>query len=150
MFKGAGKLISILGVVLCLTAGCGSSSTPTSPGSTANVPFSATDLTVGTGRMAANGNKLTVNYTGWLYSATATENKGQQFDTSIGKTPFPFTLGTTGIIQGWNQGVVGMAVGGKRRLVLPPSLAYGSAGAPPSIPSNATLVFDIEVVTITD
>lgn len=150
MFKGAGKLISILGVVLCLTAGCGSSSTPTSPSSTANVPFSSTDLTVGTGRVAANGNKLTVNYTGWLYSATATENKGQQFDTSIGKTPFPFTLGTTGIIQGWNQGVVGMAVGGKRRLVLPPSLAYGSAGAPPSIPSNATLVFDIEVVTITD
>ena len=150
MFKGAVRLISILGVMSCLTSGCGSSSTPTSASSTVNVPFSSTDLVVGTGRVAANGNKVTTNYTGWLYSTTAAENKGQQFDTSIGKTPFTFTLGTTGIIQGWNQGIVGMAVGGKRRLVLPPSLAYGSAGAPPSIPSNATLVFDIDVVSITD
>lgn len=149
MFKGAVRRISILGVMLCLTAGCGSSS-PTSASSTVNVPFSSTDLTVGTGRVAANGNKLTVNYTGWLYSAAAADNKGQQFDTSIGKTPFPFTLGAGQVIKGWDQGVVGMAVGGKRRLVLPPSLAYGSAGAPPAIPSNATLVFDVEVLTITD
>ena len=143
-------LIPILGVALFLTAGCGGNS-PTSASSTASVPFSAVDLTGGAGRVAANGNKVTANYTGWLYSATAAENKGRQFDTSIGKPPFTFTLGAGQVIKGWDQGIVGMAVGGKRKLIIPPSLGYGSTGAGGgAIPPNATLVFDVEVVNVTD
>ena len=143
-------LIPILGVALFLTEGCGGNS-PTSASSTASVPFSAVDLTGGAGRVAANGNKVTANYTGWLYSATAAENKGRQFDTSIGKPPFTFTLGAGQVIKGWDQGIVGMAVGGKRKLIIPPSLGYGSTGAGGgAIPPNATLVFDVEVVNVTD
>lgn len=83
---------------------CGSSSSPTAP--SANVPFSQTDLVVGTGAEAVNGRRLTVNYTGWLYDANAVGNKGAQFDSSLspGRTPFPFTLGTGGVIQGWDSG----------------------------------------------
>ena len=128
------------------TAACGGSKSPTDPSQGLNVPFSQTDLVVGTGRQAATGNSVTVNYSGWLYNPSAAENKGQLFDTSIGKAPFQFTLGGN-VISGWNQGVVGMAVGGKRRLVIPPSLAYGSTGSGP-IPPNATLVFDVEVISI--
>jgi FKBP-type peptidyl-prolyl cis-trans isomerase FkpA len=142
------RLSLILFAASLLTAGCGS---PTSASATANVPFASTDLAVGAGRVAANGNKVTTNYTGWLYSASAAENKGTQFDTSIGKTPFAFTLGAGQVIKGWDQGIVGMAVGGRRRLVIPPSLGYGSAGAGGgAIPPNATLVFDIEIVNVTD
>jgi FKBP-type peptidyl-prolyl cis-trans isomerase FkpA len=142
----------LIGSLLLIgSAACGGS--PTSPASdpsqNLNVPFSQTDLVVGTGRQAANGNNVTVNYTGWLYNPSAAENKGTQFDTSIGKTPLTFRLGQANIIQGWHQGIVGMAVGGKRRLILPPSLAYGSAGNPP-IPPNATILFDVELVTVTD
>ena len=142
------KIFGIL-LLLAFIAGCGSS--PSSPSQNANVAYSQIDLIVGTGRVAANGNRVTTNYTGWLYSPTAAENKGSQFDTSIGKTPFAFTLGIGGVIKGWDQGIVGMAVGGKRRLVIPPSLGYGSQGAGNgAIPPNATLVFDIDLVGVTD
>jgi FKBP-type peptidyl-prolyl cis-trans isomerase FkpA len=90
---------------------------------------------------------VTVNYTGWLYDATKTDNKGPQFDSSVGRTPFQFTLGTGQVIRGWDQGIPGMKVGGRRRLVIPPSLAYGSTRSGP-IPPNATLVFDVEMVSI--
>jgi FKBP-type peptidyl-prolyl cis-trans isomerase FkpA len=147
-----GAAFLLIGSLLLVgSVGCGGSPTSpsTDPSQNLNVPFSQTDLVVGTGRQAANGNNVTVNYTGWLYNPSAAENKGTQFDTSIGKTPFSFRLGTGNVIQGWHQGVVGMAVGGKRRLVIPPSLAYGSAGNGP-IPPNATIVFDIEVLNVTD
>jgi FKBP-type peptidyl-prolyl cis-trans isomerase FkpA len=111
------------------------------------VPFSQTDLRVGTGATAVPGSRLTVNYTGWLYSATAADQKGQQFDTSIGRAPFPLVLGTGGVIRGWDQGLVGMKAGGLRRLVIPPDLAYGSAGNGP-IPPNATLIFEVELLTV--
>jgi FKBP-type peptidyl-prolyl cis-trans isomerase FkpA len=114
----------------------------------ANVPYSQTDLRVGTGAEAVNNRTVTVNYTGWLYSATAPDNKGTQFDTSIGRTPFSFVLGTGNVIAGWHRGVAGMRVGGLRRLVIPPELAYGSQGAGTSIPPNATLVFDIELLNV--
>jgi FKBP-type peptidyl-prolyl cis-trans isomerase FkpA len=137
---------------LCLLAlaavSCGGS--PTDPSQNVNVPYSQTDLTVGTGRVAANGNRVTVNYTGWLYSPTAPDNKGQQFDSSIGRAPLPVTLGSGGVIKGFDQGIVGMAVGGKRRVTLPPSLAYGSQGSPPAIPPNATLVFEIDLLSVSD
>lgn len=138
-------------LILVGSAACGGSpsSPSTDPSQNLNVPFSQTDLVVGTGRQAANGNNVTVNYTGWLYNPSAAENKGTQFDTSALRGPFLFKLGQRAVIPGWDQGVVGMAVGGKRRLIIPPSLGYGSAGNGP-IPPNATLVFDIELLTVTD
>ena len=135
--------IWLLGVVW-MTA-CGDSTTNTTPASpSAGVPFTITDLLVGGGAQAAPGNRPVVNYTGWLYDANATENKGPQFDSGQG---FTFTLGVGQVIAGWAQGVNGMRVGGFRRLVIPPELAYGSTGSGP-IPPNATLVFDIELVSL--
>jgi len=112
------------------------------------VPYSQIDLRVGTGTEATAGRTITVNYTGWLYAAGAADNKGTQFDSSVGRAPFSFVLGRGQVIAGWDQGVAGMRVGGQRRLVIPPSLAYGSAGSPPVIPPNATLVFDVELLTV--
>jgi FKBP-type peptidyl-prolyl cis-trans isomerase len=126
-----------LAALTVLAAGCGGSNNPASP--SANVPFSQTDLVVGTGATANAGNFVTVGYTGWLYDASKTDNKGAQFDSS---PAYSFTLGAGTVITGWDQGVAGMKVGGQRRLVIPPDLAYGSAGNGP-IPGNATLVFDI-------
>jgi FKBP-type peptidyl-prolyl cis-trans isomerase FkpA len=117
----------------------------TSPSSTA--PYSQVDLLLGTGDTAATSSILTVNYTGWIYDPTKPDNKGLQFDTSIGVTPFVFTLGTGSVIQGWDQGLVGMKVGGIRRLVVPPSLAYGAVRNH-SIPSYATLVFEVELIGV--
>ncbi len=134
-------------LTVVLLTGCGDSNTGTTPTapSPAGIPFSATDLRVGTGAEAVNGRVLTVNYTGWLYDANAPENKGQQFDTGQN---FQFTLGAGQVIAGWDQGFAGMRVGGLRRLVIPPELAYGSAGAGGVIPPNATLVFDVELVNV--
>ncbi len=143
--------ISSFAVVLLLAAGasaCGKDS-PTAPstGQSAGVPFTSTDLRVGTGAEATNGRRVTVNYTGWLYAAGAADNKGTQFDTSAGRGPFSFLLGGGGVIAGWERGVVGMRVGGQRRLIIPPELGYGTAGSGP-IPGNATLVFDIELLSV--
>jgi FKBP-type peptidyl-prolyl cis-trans isomerase FkpA len=113
-----------------------------------SAPYSSTDLRVGTGTEATSGKRVTVNYTGWLYSTSGTNNKGTQFDSSVGKSPFVFVLGAGQVITGWDRGVVGMKVGGSRRLVIPPELAYGSAGAGGVIPPNATLVFDIDLLDV--
>ena len=134
-----------------LAAACGggddSSSSPTAP-STPSAAFSQTDLRVGTGTEAVTGRTLTVHYSGWLYAPGQPENKGTQFDSSLGRQPFPFRLGAGSVIRGWDQGLVGMRVGGQRRLVIPPDLAYGSPGRPPAIPPNATLVFDVELLDV--
>jgi len=132
-----------LALAAALASGC--TDAPTSP--TATAPFSQTDLTIGTGADAISGSSLTVDYTGWLYDATKTDNKGLQFDSSIGKTPFTFTLGIGSVINGWDQGLVGMKAGGVRRLVIPPSLAYGETRSG-KIPPNATLVFDITLLSV--
>ncbi len=134
--------------VIVSMAGCGGDSNNDTPTTSApvNVPFTTTDLSVGAGAEAVAGQPLTVNYTGWLYDANAPDNKGQQFDTGQN---FQFTLGEGQVIQGWDVGFSGMRVGGVRRLVLPPDLAYGSAGAGGgAIPPNATLVFDVELVSV--
>jgi FKBP-type peptidyl-prolyl cis-trans isomerase FkpA len=122
--------------------GCGSS--PTSP---TTAPFSKTDVRVGSGLEAAAGNVISVQYTGWLYDAAKPDGKGVQFETSVGGTPFSFTLGAGQVITGWDQGLPGAKVGGVRRLVIPPSLAYGAVRNGP-IPANATLVFEIELVDV--
>ncbi len=110
--------------------------------------YSQVDLTDGTGAMAISGKTATVNYTGWLYSETAPDNKGKQFDSSLGRGPFSFRLGGGQVIRGWDQGVEGMKIGGHRRLVLPPEFAYGARGAGGAIPPNATLVFDVELLEV--
>ena len=139
--------LAIVLSVSVFAAGCGGDS-GTSPSPTSSAPYSQTDLRVGTGADATAGRRATVNYTLWLYDAGRAENKGTQIETSVGGAPFAFTLGAGGVIRGWDQGVVGMKVGGVRRLVLPPELAYGSAGSPPKIPGNATLLFEIELLGI--
>jgi FKBP-type peptidyl-prolyl cis-trans isomerase FkpA len=113
-----------------------------------NVPFSQTDLSVGTGAEAVSGRRVSVNYTGWLYDPNAPRNEGSRFDTSIGRGPFAFTLGRGEVIAGWDQGIAGMRVGGRRRLVIPPSLGYGAQGMPPVIPPNATLLFEVELLDV--
>jgi FKBP-type peptidyl-prolyl cis-trans isomerase FkpA len=135
----------ILGTILASSA-CGDDSAPTAP-SLPTTTFSQTDLLVGTGAEAVNGRRLTVHYTLWLYDPARPESKGQQLQTSVGGSPFPFVLGAGGVIRGWDQGVPGMKVGGIRRLIIPPSLAYGSNGQG-SIPPNATLVFDIQLLDV--
>lgn len=137
-------LLTIVSLVGCSDSNNSSTTAPTSS-SVVNVPASATDLRVGTGAEAVAGMLLTVNYTGWLYDAAGPDNKGQQFDTGQN---FQFTLGAGQVIAGWEQGFAGMREGGLRRLVLPPDLAYGSSGAGATIPPNATLVFDVELVNV--
>lgn len=109
-----------------------------------------TDAKVGEGPVIAAGKTAVVHYTGWLYDTAAPENKGAKFDSSRDRNePFPFALGKGQVIQGWDQGVDGMKVGGQRRLVIPPQLAYGERGTPGGpIPPNATLVFDVELLKI--
>ncbi len=99
------------------------------------------DLVVGTGAAAKKGDTVSVQYTGWL------EN-GTKFDSSVGGAPIEFVLGAGKVIAGWEQGLVGMKVGGKRRLTIPPSLGYGASGAGDTIPPNATLIFEVELVAI--
>jgi FKBP-type peptidyl-prolyl cis-trans isomerase FkpA len=107
------------------------------------------ELKAGTGAALTAGKIAVVQYTGWLYEASATDNKGKQFDSSrTGGQPFRFAVGTGQVIKGWDQGVVGMKIGESRRLIIPPNLAYGDGGAGGVIPPGATLVFDIDLVAI--
>jgi FKBP-type peptidyl-prolyl cis-trans isomerase FkpA len=113
-------------------------------------PLVATDTKVGTGAEATAGSKVFVHYTGWLYKPMATRQRGRQFDSSLSRgAPLEFVLGTGRVIKGWDQGVVGMKVGGKRTLVIPSYLAYGKRGAPGGgIPPDADLIFDVELVNV--
>jgi FKBP-type peptidyl-prolyl cis-trans isomerase FkpA len=124
---------------------CGGAEAPvTSPAPTA---FSQTDITAGSGTEARKGARLTVHYTGWLYDASQPDNKGKQFDSSVGGEPFTFRLGAGEVIRGWDQGFEGIRVRGKRRLIIPPDLGYGSTGTQ-GIPGNAGLVFEMELVDV--
>jgi FKBP-type peptidyl-prolyl cis-trans isomerase len=113
------------------------------------MPLQTTDLAPGSGAEIRKDQTALVHYTGWLFEAAAPENKGKQFDSSVGGQPFEFQLGAGHVIAGWDQGVLGMKAGGKRRLVIPPELGYGAKGAGQGlIPPGATLVFDVELVEI--
>ncbi len=132
-------------VALALSAvalnGCGPS--PTAPETGA--PFSQKDLQLGTGADAVSGKTLTANYTGWLYDSGKPEQKGLQFETSVGGSALTFTLGAGQVIAGIERGVAGMKVGGVRRIVIPSSLGYGAVRKGP-IPPFATIVFEVELL----
>ena len=119
---------------------------PKIPKQTGSPPktLKAEDLITGTGPAAKSGDKISVRYVGVLFA------NNKEFDSSWkrGKAPFQLTLGQGQVIQGWDQGLVGMKVGGRRRLTIPPDLAYGAQGQPPTIPANATLVFDVDLTKI--
>jgi FKBP-type peptidyl-prolyl cis-trans isomerase FkpA len=140
----ASRLIITLVLVSPIVVG-GCTDSPASP--TVTPAFSQTDLTVGTGAVALNAATVQVDYTGWLYDPSQPDHKGLQFDSSIGKAPFTFTIGSGQVIKGWDDGVPGMKVGGARRLVVPPSLGYGATRSG-AIPPNSTLVFDITLLSI--
>ena len=106
--------------------------------------FTKTDTVLGTGAEAVTGKTVTVTYTGWLYSATAADHKGTQFDAGS----LPFTIGAGRMISGFEQGVLGMKVGGKRTVLIPSSMGYGSIGFSPKVPPNAGLVFDITLTAV--
>jgi len=127
-------------LALILTVACGGDDNSPSLAPTTSAPYSQTDLVVGTGALAGPGSLVTVAYTGWLHDSSRPEAKGRQFDSN---TAYQFRLGTGAVIRGWDQGVSGMRVGGQRRLVIPPDLAYGNQSPGGIIPPNATLVFDI-------
>jgi FKBP-type peptidyl-prolyl cis-trans isomerase len=146
-----------MAVILALTAGFILSQTaarkPAAPNT--NAPTKVTgdgvktasgliywDIRVGNGEVAKEGNHVRVHYTGWLTT-------GKKFDSSVdaGK-PFDFTIGNGEVIKGWEEGVAGMRVGGKRQLRIPPDLGYGADGSPDTIPPNATLIFDVQLLGV--
>ena len=107
------------------------------------------DHKIGKGALAASGMQVTVHYTGWLYDAKAKDKHGEKFDSSRDNgAPFTFPLGAGRVIAGWDQGVVGMKVGGTRTLLIPAELGYGDNGAGGTIPPGASLVFDVELLGV--
>ena len=108
-----------------------------------------TDLSTGNGATAAAGQTVIVHYTGWLYDPSQPDNKGTQFDSSVDRgQPFSFPLGGGRVIRGWDEGVAGMQIGGKRVLIIPPDMGYGARGAGGVIPPNATLLFEVELLGV--
>ena len=138
------KPLLVIAVAL-LASGCESgSSNPIDP-SQVDIEFTTTDLVVGTGNQAANGNVATVNYTGWLFDRSGTESKGRQFQTGT----VVVTLGRRQIVPGVEQAIIGMRQGGKRRVYIPSNLGYGPSGTSDgTIPPNAALVFELEMTNL--
>lgn len=141
--------------LLAATALAGCNAPPSESGSMTPMADSGitslqiTDVTAGTGAEARPGMTVSVHYTGWLYDAGAADKKGAKFDSSRDRNePFEFPLGAHRVIDGWDEGVAGMKVGGARELVIPPAMGYGARGAGSDIPPNATLVFDVELLGV--
>jgi peptidylprolyl isomerase len=119
---------------------------PAQPVTTTPSGLKIIDVKVGTGPMPRPGQTCVMNYTGWLYDNGA---KGKKFDSSLDRNqPFEFKIGAHQVIAGWDEGVATMKVGGKRTLIIPPSLGYGASGAGGVIPPNATLIFDVELLAV--
>ena len=113
---------------------------------TSSAPFTIIDLQEGDGAVAANGYVLSVAYAGWLYDTSMPDGKGRQFE--VNNNLAPFSLGLGHVIEGWDEGLVGMRENGERRLIIPPEMAYGEDGRRPRIPPNATLLFDVTLRTV--
>ena len=130
-------------VVVVLTA-CGGNTENTSV-----TQLIRQDDVVGTGAEAQSGRVVSVHYTGWLYDQTRPDRKGNKFDSSRDRNePFSFNLGAGEVIRGWDEGVAGMKVGGRRTLTIPPDMGYGARGAGGVIPPNSTLLFDVELLEV--
>lgn len=121
--------------------------TPVKPPKPTQPTFTKLDTVVGTGTEATDGKTVSVHYTGWLYDSTKSDNKGTQFETSRSGSPFTFKLGAGAVIKGWDQGILGMKVGGKRTLLIPSDMAYGALGSG-AIPANTALVFEVELMSV--
>ena len=147
MFRSARVAVVLIVAFVVSACGGGGGDTPTTPTPPSlGIPFSTTDLVVGTGAEALNGRRVIVNYTGWLYVTTTADNKGTQFDAGTGFVR-P-VLGGGGVIVGFDRGIIGMRVGGRRRVVIPPELGYGTAGSGSTIPGNATLIFELDLTSV--
>jgi FKBP-type peptidyl-prolyl cis-trans isomerase len=137
-------------LAFCTSAFAADPVAPAPAGAEAGIPGETlvkTDTVLGTGKEAQPGNELTVHYTGWLFKPLAREQHGKQFDSSVGQSPFHFTLGSGQVIKGWELGMVGMKVGGKRTLIIPGTMAYGARGSG-IIGPNAALIFDVELMAV--
>ena len=138
------RVLLILALALASGACDFGKTSPSYPDQSA-VPYSQTDLTIGTGATAVTGSTVTVQYGAWLYSETAADHKGSQIDANTTS----FVIGAHQVIPGFEQGVTGMQVGGTRRVIVPPSMAYGSTGYQGTVPPNAALVFDLALQNVT-
>jgi FKBP-type peptidyl-prolyl cis-trans isomerase FkpA len=150
----------LIGACIVLAAGCSGESTPESTTGSATsaterndmspiTTLQSTDAAVGNGAEAVPNRMVAVHYTGWLYDPTMEGNKGTRFDSSRDRNEsFTFQLGAGQVIRGWDEGVAGMKVGGRRTLIIPPQLAYGEQGAGGVIPPNATLLFEVELLEV--
>jgi FKBP-type peptidyl-prolyl cis-trans isomerase FkpA len=147
----------VAGALLGLLAACGGKPPAAGPSDSA-VPSAAApsvaaleivELQAGSGAPIAVGQNAVVQYTGWLYETSAPDKKGKEFDSSRNSgQPFSFVVGAGKVIKGWDQGVLGMKVGGRRRLTIPAHLGYGDVGAGGVIPPGAALVFEVELVAV--
>lgn len=136
----------LLSAIVALLSAC-TPSAPPAGGSVAELQ--RIDQPAGTGATAASGSDVTVHYTGWLYDENAPDQRGEKFDSSVDRgEPFTFLLGAGQVIRGWDDGVAGMKVGGKRVLLIPSDYGYGSRGAGGVIPPNASLVFEVELLDV--
>ena len=132
-----------------LFAGAASAATAVAPPKPqAAMGLQKIDTVVGKGKVAEAGKVVSVHYTGWLYTPTAPKQRGMQFDSSVGRGPFSFPLGGGQVIAGWDQGIVGMKVGGRRRLEIPARLAYGDRGAGRDIKPGESLIFICDLVGV--
>ena len=142
-------------MVICVTvAGCGAPQTQYTPeqaerARTTIETVQIREIQQGRGEPAEQGRRLVVHYSGWLYDSATPGHRGQSFDSSrTAGRPYEFVLGAAQVIPGWERGVAGMKEGGRRELTIPARLAYGPQGSPPSIPPDATLVFEIELMDV--
>jgi len=147
----AAILLAPSGIALAQTPGA-MSTPPESKMDAKITQLQKTDTLVGTGAEATPGKIAVVHYTGWLYEPGSADKKGRKFDSSVDRgSPFSFPLGGGRVIRGWDEGVAGMRVGGRRTLVIPPEMAYGNRGAGGGvIPPDATLIFEVELVAVRD
>ncbi len=156
--------IGAIAAVAVIGAGAAFAQTPPPPGKTSSdlstpslgskigahvKELNKLDIKQGSGAEAVVGKEVVVHYTGWLYDPATPDGHGAKFDSSLDrKVPFGFILGAGKVIKGWDEGVAGMKVGGRRTLVIPPQLGYGERGAGGVIPPNATLLFDVELLDV--
>ena len=141
--------MAFVSLVTLVSVACGGSSTSEAPVPTRITTLVSVDTREGTGAEAMFGNEVVVHYTGWIHDTKRNQSRGREFDNSRDRNdPLPFRIGAGEVIKGWDEGVIGMKVGGRRLLTIPPDMAYGREGLGELIPPNSTLVFDVELIEV--